>query len=443
MTMRLQHQAHVLFVLVSIAAASSSSSASTPSASDGVQSHYYPPPPPPNRGPQEAAGRRTEYFEQQEHPTINQQQHRTQHTPIHYPFRREASSTSSRAIDEDDIIPRTLDAWTRRSNSGTATQDETHIPVQLSPRQDAITNYMITRKGAMTIRSSCVLVGYVLGAVVGQSLFSNAKMIGTVMATLFFILSFFRSSYGELVRALGLALILAMKQTSAIRRMYPTWPYVKASLGLQKRTPFPPCANPWTYRPMENSDDPDFSMLYTMIAMTLVGTTIGGTLPLIPTWIGGTLGSVTFAAATTLQDARGDVCRTMGARLVALAHVFVDVNAELKLLSKTMVVTSKIVDKIFILDRKHKIKDKVVAGATLLYERVSGMAKQVQKDIMNDRGTNRNDGDRTNNEQGPEKMTQDDYYARQRDEGRRNYDGSTRDIPPDPRAYFRQQHDDH
>jgi hypothetical protein len=194
--------------------------------------------------------------------------------------------------------------------------------------------------------------------------------MGSITSASFLLLSLFRSSYGELVRALGLALILAIQQFSSIRSNYPTWPHVKSALRMQQRQPFPPCENPWTYAP-EFRRDPDFSMIYSTLAMTVLGSTVGGSFPVLPTWLGGTLGAVAFGFGTTTRNARGDVMRS--------------INKELKLMSKTMVVAGKVLDKILILDRKHKIKDRIVTGATFLYEQVSGAAKQVQSD-MNDRG---------------------------------------------------------
>lgn len=208
--------------------------------------------------------------------------------------------------------------------------------------------------------------------------------MGSITSASFLLLSLFRSSYGELVRALGLALILAVQQFSSIRSNYPTWPHVKSALGMQQRQPFPPCENPWTYAP-EFRRDPDFSMIYSTLAMTVLGSTVGGSFPVLPTWLGGTLGAAAFGFGTTTRNARGDVMRSMGARVVAVGSVVVDINKELKLMSKTMVVAGKVLDKILILDRKHKIKDRIVTGATFLYEQVSGAAKQMQSD-MNDRG---------------------------------------------------------
>ena len=156
---------------------------------------------------------------------------------------------------------------------------------------------------------------------------------------------------------------------------------------MQPRRPFPPADNPWTYVPDFRREDPDFSMLYTTLAMTVLGSTVGGCVPLLPTWLGGTLGAAVFGFGTTTRNAQGDVLRSMGARVVAVGSVVVDMNQELKLLSKTMVVAGKVLDKILILDRKHKIKDRIVTGATFLYEQLARAAKQVQND-MNDRGGN-------------------------------------------------------
>lgn len=209
------------------------------------------------------------------------------------------------------------------------------------------------------------------------------------MAVTFFLFSWGRSCYGELVRALGLALLRSIKQTSTIRHSYPTKPHILASMGLRPRTLFPPdTTNPWAYTP-KFSNDPDFSMPYTLIAMTLLGSTVGGAVPILPTWLGATIGAAGSAWGTTWQSPPGDVMRCMGARLVALGTVVVETNAQLKLLSKTMVVAGNILDKVLILDRKHKIKEKIVTASTVIYEQVMKTVQQIQSGIKDESSVKR------------------------------------------------------
>lgn len=105
-----------------------------------------------------------------------------------------------------------------------------------------------------------------------------------------------------------MALILALRRTRYIRKSYPTWCHVKASIRAVDRQPFPPTANPWAYRP-EREDDPEFRMLYTVIAMAFVGSTCGGNVPLIPTWMGSLAGAGFFALSTTMNSPRVSMMR--------------------------------------------------------------------------------------------------------------------------------------
>lgn len=123
---------------------------------------------------------------------------------------------------------------------------------------------------------------------------------------MFIFCNFLRNPYGEFVKALGMALILALQRTRYIRRSYPTWCHVKASLRAGDRRPFPPTVDvdsPWAYRPTRRSD-PDFRMLYSLIAMAFVGSTCGGNLPLIPAWMGSLVGAGFFALSTTINSPR-------------------------------------------------------------------------------------------------------------------------------------------
>ena len=132
---------------------------------------------------------------------------------------------------------------------------------------------------------------------------NNPLPLAGLFYGIFLVCTLIRNPYGELVRALGMSLILALQRTRFIRRRYPTWRHVKASLGATPRRPFPPSANPWNYQPRDDRD-PEFRMLFAVIAMAFVGSTCGGSLPLIPTWMGSLAGAGFFGLGTTLQNAR-------------------------------------------------------------------------------------------------------------------------------------------
>lgn len=179
-----------------------------------------------------------------------------------------------------------------------------------------------------------------------------------------------RNPYGELMRALGMAFILVLSRTTRIRTTYPSHKYLLACVGLQPRRPFPPATrSPWRYTP-RRLEDPEFHMWYTIIAMTLVGSACGGNLPLIPTWLGALAGAGLLAFGTTLSSARGDLCRCMGMRVVQLSTELWDIQGDLRLWPKLGMASSQLLDKLLILDRKHKIKDRLVTVVSKIYEQV-------------------------------------------------------------------------
>ncbi len=204
------------------------------------------------------------------------------------------------------------------------------------------------------------------------------------MSCLLFFSGFLRNDYGELSRALGLAFLLTLKRTTSVRKGYPTLPHLKALIRQGPRKPFPPIEDgesPWQYRPVYE-DDPDFKMTYALLAMAMVGSFCGGNVPLLPAWMGGIIGALAFASLATGSNARGDLGRSMGMRVVGLVQVVLTINSELKILSKTATVGGLIFDKIMIMDRKHKIKDKIVAICKWGYDKVSRTASQIQEDMQ-------------------------------------------------------------
>ena len=258
-----------------------------------------------------------------------------------------------------------------------------------SARRDPVTLYMSNRRRKAMVIASSSVVGMTLGAFLGKSTVGAPKQVGAILAIVFALWSLTsRGPYGEMSRALGLGLIfLVQRYTSQVRSTYPTTPHLKALVKAGPRKPFPPIysevENPWAYTPMYE-DDVDFSMLRVIIAMTLLGTFCGGNLhlPLIPTWLAALAGASTLAFATTMKDPKGDLARTIGMKAVALVEELLEINYELQLFGKVQTVTGKIFDKLMVLDRKHRIKDKIVSIVQWMYLKVSSVAQQVQADVV-------------------------------------------------------------
>jgi len=157
-------------------------------------------------------------------------------------------------------------------------------------------------------------------------------------------------------------------------------------------------------------------MLYSLIAVTLVGSTVGATisLPLIPTWITSLSGAATLAFAATLDSPRGDLARTIGMRVVALGQELWDIQAKLGIIPKAAIVSGQIIDKCMILDRQHKVKDRFLRLVNAGYEQVLQTADRVQQQQR--QGQEREDRPRERERErgGPESDR--DSYNNNRDE---------------------------
>lgn len=324
--------------------------------------------------------------------------------PIHYEFAAKSATASDRPEarkEDDDEIPRTYSALESSIRTAAGDADDRDLAKFASARRDAVTRYMSTRRGRALLRLSSTLVGAGVGTFIGRSLLgrnSASQTVALTMAVLFLLGTFLNNSdnvFAELSKAMGLALIFAVQRYRRIQKKYPTWNHIKASLGMVERRPFPPAENPWTYRADDaRQEDVDhdidmnsptavveFNMLYTIIAMAFCGSACGGNVPLLPTWMGALAGAGIFVLACQARNARGDLARSMGMRVVSLGQEMVEMNRELGLLVKLGRVSARILDKLMVLDRKHNVRDRVVAGVSFLYDQISATASRMQTDI--------------------------------------------------------------
>lgn len=334
----------------------------------------------------------------------------TSYNPIDYQFpsksvSTETSNTKQGPMELEEDIPltgntdeRISDVSSYDANYKMQSVDHTSqkdMPRFASARQDAIARYRSTKMGKIRLGTSSFLVGSTIGGFVGQSIFNNGKMMALFCGFMFWIMSLLRNDYGEMSRSLGLGLIYLLQRTRGVRRQYRTGPHIRSMCRLGPRKPFPPLMeggeeNPWRYAPMSR-DDPDFEMAKALLSVVLIGSICGGNVPLIPTWIGSAGGAAAFAIFGMGKNARGDLIRTMGMRVVALTGEAMRINADLRIASKVLIVSGKVFDKIMILDRKHRIKDRIVKGATMAYDMASRTFTSVQSDIQQGNGSS---GDR-------------------------------------------------
>ncbi|KAL9181220.1 hypothetical protein ACHAXT_010025 [Thalassiosira profunda] len=304
--------------------------------------------------------------------------------PDNISIERDAPDLPFLDVDQEEYAGREGSRERRRRRRDDDDDDERY---RASPRRDAVTVHMATRRGALQVRLGSVIVGAALGGFLGKSLLNDPLTLSLALASLLFVTGFLRNDYGELSRALGLAFVFTLQRCRSVRKEYPTLPHVKAMIRQSQRRPFPPVeegSSPWKYEPIYR-DDPDFKMTYVLLAMALVGSFCGGNVPLIPQWIGGIAGALAFASFTMGANARGDLGRAMGMRIVALVQVvLIDINSELRILGKAATVGGLIFDKVMIMDRKHRIKDRIVAICKWGYDKVSRTAEQVKEDMQED-----------------------------------------------------------
>jgi len=394
-------------------------------------------------------------------------------TPIHYEFqaasatappKKNARRDNDKDVDGDsnDVIPFTSslmdvdgdqeesfredgDRGRGRRGGDRYRDDRDRRDDYQSARRDAVTQHMSTKRGRLTLTTSSGIVGAAAGGFIGKSITGHPKpfAIGLCFAMVFCTL--LRNAYGELSKALGLTLIYAFQKTSAIRKRYPTMVHIKSCLGAGPRRSFPPGGgNPWRYQP-ERDGDVEFRMLYAIIAMTFIGSVCGGNInvPLFPTWLGALGGAGIFALACTFQNARGDLARTMGMRFVGLAQEVIEINAELGVLRKSAVVGGKILDKCLILDRKHRIKDRLAAGFQWGYNQVMRTVDQAQsgggrgrRDDRRRDGGRRGDDERRRGDRDRDydrDRDREDDRDRDRDRGRERDRDDRRDYDERPR----------
>lgn len=324
----------------------------------------------------------------------------TERTPIHYMFPTAEAAAEERRmsdaqldqptidgepdipfldVEEDEFSGRGDESMGRRRRR----RDDDFDSYRSSPRRDAVTMKMSTRRGALQVRFGGMIVGAALGGFIGKSLMNDPVMMSAVMSSLLFLTGFLRNDYGELSRALGLAFIMTLQRTRSVRKEYPTLPHLKAMIRQGPRKPFPPVEDgesPWRYEPIYRND-PEFKMTYALLTMALVGSFCGGNVPMLPAWMGGIIGAVAFASLTMGSNARGDLGRAMGMRVVGLVKVVLDIQSDLRILGKAATVGGLIFDKVMIMDRKHRIKDRIVAISKWGYEKVSRTADQVKEDM--------------------------------------------------------------
>jgi len=345
--------------------------------------------------------------------------------PIDYRYRR---ATTRPYDDNDEGRSEELSSRRRRYRDD---RDAEYY----SPKRDLLTRYTSTKMGKVKVKLSSLVLGYAFGVFLFKSVaIFHMKHTSTCLALVFFVLTFLRNAYSDLIQSLALLAILVMSKLREIRKQYPTFPHIKSILRPRTcpRRPFPYAGNPWQYdsNAVEDENAVQFNMMFTVLAMGMAGAMIGGNIPLVPAFIGSPCGGAAFAFGCTLRSAKGDLARSMGMKVVSTCQEVLYIQKELSVVSKSMVVANRILDKLLILDRKHKIKDKVVALVKWIYDKGSGVVQEAQAGIQR-RGeeSNKKDDDDSGRRRERDYDDRNDGRRRERDYDERS---DERRRPPPP-----------
>ena len=131
--------------------------------------------------------------------------------------------------------------------------------------------------------------------------------------------------------------------------------------------------------------DVSYSMIRTMVALSAVGAYCGyhtaSRIILFPSWVGGLLGLCIAAISCTLRSGRGDLARSMGAKVAAFGETVIDINDDLAVAGKLSSCIGLIVSHLLIFDRKHKVKDKLSRVVSFVGGKAGGLVSGVREDM--------------------------------------------------------------
>ena len=375
---------------------------------------------------------------------------------------------NQRQEEEDDDVDKEEES--ERLGQDSRNHRSNRRPLALDP----VARYMSqSRWHRYTVYFWASCLGAAMGGYVGQSILNQIHPAAPIGAIVFGCTSAWtrrNNPYGELTRAAGLAFWLTVKEWHRIRRVeYPTTPNIRALLQLRPRKPFPPRRsddndderneNIWNYRP-EYDDDVPFEMASSLLCLSMVGFALGGSIasstPLVPSWMGALGGAATLAILTTRRDARGDLCRIAGMRLRrTLGAAWTVCTQEVPLPHHTGIVAREILDKLLILDRQHRLRDRLTTFLSQFIQFIQRLVRQRQEQEPPQRRQRRqppplqrrrrprreespyNDGD----EEDEEDFEENEFNPRQRPNRGPN-DNNRRGPPPPPPQGEQGQGDD-
>ena len=143
--------------------------------------------------------------------------------------------------------------------------------------------------------------------------YSQGQVVAT-MAAAFALMSLRSGEVADLSKAMGVFVILVLRQSDVANAVITITGQVKAALSLSIRKPFPPTDNPWSYvHDPEQPGSVQFKMISCLLGIIFGGAFCGWSLarsiPLFPGWLGALSLAAFCGYLGTVRDPRGDLLR--------------------------------------------------------------------------------------------------------------------------------------
>jgi hypothetical protein len=92
--------------------------------------------------------------------------------------------------------------------------------------------------------------------------------------------------------------------------------------------------------------------------------------------------------ACTWRNPRGDLARSCGMRVASAVGELSEIQTNLAIITKATVVSSQIIDQAMVLDRKHRVKDRLFSLASKGYDQARKLASQIHEQQRGGPGAN-------------------------------------------------------
>jgi len=282
---------------------------------------------------------------------------------------------------------------------------------------DAVASMRQTFHGKAAVALSAGIWGAGLASAISASTVDKpvaAAVVGVVFGAL---ISFMSGNFGELLRALGVSLILTLQRSGTLKQQYPLLTQVKAVV-VRRRRRFPPNApkSLWKYSPSPESPV-QFSMSRAILAAGFLGSMLGYmaakaiNMFILPPWLLALASCGMLVYSSTMEASQGDLVRCLSMKCVGLAGLVIDAAGETKVAPKSYAVAGQLGKKMNALDAKYKIKDKVFAVTGKVFSGMAGAAQRMQGAEGPDEGPKEGRRGQPSYEKSPYRHQRSDYAS--------------------------------